>query len=207
MTMRSGQSNTRSTLPEFLNSGNSLHFAQSRVKLFSVFVLILAVTAAMCALGYDWIPNPLSERLHEKLRFMGPFFGLVSLPFAFYFLINAGRKGVVLTRVGVTDYRTSSQIIPWHRIEDVSERGFGSSRFVVLRLSHPSDAPRSLLQALNSMVLRLDDNERTISSAGLRVSHQRLVEAIAAGWHTSLHPQPAPSAGRATAMPREFGRR
>ena len=207
MTMRSGQSNTRSTLPEFLNSGNSLHFAQSRVKLFSVFVLILAVTAAMCALGYDWIPNPLSERLHEKLRFMGPFFGLVSLPFAFYFLINAGRKGVVLTRVGVTDYRTSSQIIPWHRIEDVSERGFGSSRFVVLRLSHPSDAPRSLLQALNSMVLRLDDNERTISSAGLRVSHQRLGEAIAAGWHTSLHPQPAPSAGRATAMPREFGRR
>lgn len=161
MNMRSGQSNIRSTLPEFLSSGNTLHFAQSRVKLFSVFVLVVAVSGAMCALGYDWIPNPLSERLHEKLRFMGPFFGVVTLPFAFYFLLNAGRKRVVLTRVGVTDYRTSSQIVPWHRIEDVSERGFGSSRFVVLRLSDPSDAPRSLLQTLNSMVLRLDDNERS----------------------------------------------
>ena len=199
----------RSTLPEFFNTGRSLHFSQSRTKLAAVFIMLIAMTGVLCVLGYDWIPNPLSERFREKLRFMGPFFGLVTLPCILYLLANSGKNGVVLTRVGVVDHRTGSQVIPWHRIEDVSEGGSRSSQFVILRLSDPSDAPRSLFQALNSVLLRLDDDERAISAAGLTVSHERLLEAIFAGWHAARHPQPMQGGGRLAMMPREkeFGRR
>ncbi len=209
MNIRPGQINMRSTLPEFFNTGRSLHFSQSRAKLAAVFMMLIAMTGLLCVLGYDWIPNPFSERFREKLRFMGPFFGLVTLPCILYLLANSGKKGVVLTRVGVVDHRTGSQVIPWHRIEDVSEGGSRSSQFVILRLADASDAPRSLFQTLNSMLLRLDDDERMISAAGLNVGHERLFEAIFAGWHASRHPPPTPGGGRMIGTPRarEFGRR
>jgi hypothetical protein len=170
----------RATLPDFFNAGHDLHFRQSRIKLFGIFVMCLAVTVALAAMGYDWMSNSFSEWWHWKFRFMAPLFALVTI-FPFYQLLNAHEKGIVLTSAGVTDHRISSQEIPWVRIDAMREGRNISSRFIVLRLADAKDAPRNLLQDLNGMALGLEDNERTISAAGLDVSYNMLVEAIFAG--------------------------
>jgi hypothetical protein len=187
----------RATLPDFFNAGHVLHFRRSRIKLFGISVMCLAVTVALAGMGYDWMPNSFSESWHFKFRFMAPLFALVTI-FPFYQLANAHEKGIVLTSTGVTDHHTSSQEIPWLRIDAVSQGRNVSSRFIVLRLADANDAPRNLLQDLNGMALGLEDNERTISAAGLDVNHKMLVEAILAGWHAARHPRPAPDARRAT---------
>ena len=187
----------RATLPDFFSAGHHLHFHQSRIKLFGIFVMCLAMTVALAGMGYDWIPSQFSEWWRLKFRFMGPLFALVTI-FPLYLLANAHKKGIVLTRTGVTDHRISSQEIPWLRIDAVSEGRNISSRFIVLRLADATDAPPNLLQDLNGMALGLEDNERTISAAGLNVGHTMLVEAVLAGWHAARHPRPAPDARRAT---------
>ena len=180
----------RATFADFFAAGHDLHFRQSRIKLFGIFVMCLAVTVALAGMGYDWMPNSFSESWHWKFRFMAPLFALVTI-FPFYLLANAHEKGIVLTRTGVTDHRISSQEIPWLRIDAVGQGRNLSSRFIVLRLADAKDAPRSFLQDLNSIALGLGDNERTISAAGLDVSHKMLVEAILAGWHPARHPRHA----------------
>jgi len=134
-------------------------------------------------------------------------FALVTI-FPFYLLANAHEKGIVVTPTGITDHRISSQEIPWARIDGVSEGRNLSSRFIVLRLADAKDAPRSFLQDLNGIALRLANNERTISAAGLDVGHTMLVEAVLAGWHTGYHRPHAPDARPAT-IPntKGFGRR
>ena len=196
----------RATLFDFFNAGHDLHFRQSRIKLFGISVMCLAVTVALAGIGYDWMPNPVSESLQWKFRFMAPLFALVTI-FPFYQLANAHEKGIVLTHTGVTDHRISSQEIPWLTIDAVGQGRHVSSRFIVLRLADAKDAPRNLLQTLNGMALRLEDNERTISAAGLDVGHKMLVDAILAGWHAARHPRHAPDARRATmANTQGFGR-
>jgi hypothetical protein len=185
----------RATLAEFFKAGNELHFRQS--KLFGISVMCVAVTLSLAAMGYDWMPNSFSESWHLKFRFMAPLFAMVTV-FPFYQLANAHEKGIVLTRTGVIDHRVSSQEIPWLRIDAMTERRSISSQLVVLRLASAEDAPRSLLQDLNGIVLGLADNERTISAAGLDVSHKMLVEAVLTGWHTARHPRSAPDTRHAT---------
>ena len=196
----------RATFSDFFNAGHDLHFRQSRIKLFGISVMCLAMTVTLAGLGYDWIPNQFSESWHLKFRFMAPLFALVTI-FPFYFLANAHQKGIVLTTTGVTDHRISSQEIPWLRIDAVSEGKHVSSRFVVLRLADATDAPRNLLQHLNGMALGLGDNERTISAAGLDVGHKMLAEAVLAGWHTARHPGQAADARATTPNTQGFGRR
>jgi hypothetical protein len=196
----------RATLNDFFNAGHDLHFRQSRIKLFAICVMCLAMTVTLAGMGYDWMPNQFSESWHLRFRFMAPLFALVTI-FPFYQLANAHEKGIVLTSTGVTDHRISAQEIPWARIDAVSEGRNISSRFIVLRLADAKDAPRSFLQDLNSMALGLGDNERTISAAGLDVSHTMLVEATLAGWHAAHPPRHAPDARRATnPNTRGFGR-
>ena len=178
----------RATLADFFTAGHDLHFRRSRIKLFGLFVLCLAMTVALAAMGHDWIPNGFSEEWHWKFRLMAPVFALVTV-FPLYQLANAHEKGIVLTRSGVTDHRIGAREIPWLRIDDVSQGRHVSSRFIVLRLADAGDAPRNFLQDLTGMVLGLADNERTVSAAGLAVSHTMLVTAILAGWHTARHPQ------------------
>src|ERR1700704_931746 len=105
----------RATLPDFLAAGHDLHFRRSRIKLFGIFVMCLAVTAVLAGMGYDWMPNRFSEPWHWKFRCMAPLFALVTIV-PFYQLANAHEKGIVLTRNGVTDHRISAQEIPWARI-------------------------------------------------------------------------------------------
>jgi hypothetical protein len=186
----------RATLPEFFNAGHALHFRQSRIKLFGIFVMCLAVTVVLAGMGYDWVPNSFSETWKGKFRFMAPLLGLVTV-FPLYQLANAYKKGIVLTRTGITDHRISSQEIPWLRIDAVGEGRYVSSRFIVLRLASAKDAPRSFHQHLNGMVLGLEDNERMISAAGLNVGCKMLVEAILAGWQAARHRRPLPDARRA----------
>jgi hypothetical protein len=197
----------RATLPDFFNAGHVLHFRQSRIKLFGILVMCLAMTVALAGMGYDWIPNQFSESWHLRFRFMAPLLALVTI-FPFYLSANADEKGIVLTRTGVTDHRISSQEIPWLGIDAVSEGRNVSSRFIVLRLADANDAPRSFLQQLNGMALGLADNERTISAAGLDVGHKMLVEAVLAGWRTAYDRPHAPDARQAT-IPntKGFGRR
>ena len=187
----------RATLLDFFNAGHDLHFRQSRIKLFGIFVMCLAVTVALAGMGYGWMPSPFSEWWRWTFRFMAPLFALVTI-FPFYLLANAHAKGIVLTSTGVTDHRISSQEIPWLRIDAVSEGRKLSSRFIVLRLADARDAPRSFLQDLNGMALGLEKNERTISAAGLDVGYKMLVEAVVAGWHAARHPRHAPDARGAT---------
>jgi len=196
----------RATLPDFFAAGHDLHFRQSRIKLFGIFVMCVAVTVTLAAMGYDWMPNGFSDSWHFKFRYMAPLFALVTIV-PLYLLARAHEKGIVLTRTGVTDHRISSREIPWRRIDAVSEGRNVSSRFIVLRLADARDAPRNVLQHLNGMVLGLADNERTISAAGLDVSHKLLVAAVLAGWHAAGRPRPATDARRAT-IPntRGFGR-
>jgi hypothetical protein len=178
----------RATLADFFNAGHDLHFRQSRIKLFGIFVMCVAMTVTLAAIGYDWMPNQFSEGWHLRFRFMAPLFALVTV-FPLYLLAKAHEKGIVLTKTGVTDHRVSSQEIPWLRIDAVNEGRHLSSRFIVLRLADAKDAPRNFLQDLNGMVLGLADDERTISAAGLDVSHKMLVEAVLAGWHSARDPQ------------------
>jgi hypothetical protein len=187
----------RVTLPEFFKAGHALQFRRSRIKLFGIFVICLAVTVVLAGTGYDWIPNRFSEGWQWTFRFMAPLLALVTL-FALYQLAHAHEKGIVLTRTGLTDHRINAREIPWHRIDAVSEGRHLSSRFVVLRLASAEDAPRSVLQVLNGVVLRLADNERMISAAGLDVGYTTLVEAILAGWHT------APGQERVTGPPAAY---
>jgi hypothetical protein len=189
----------RATLADFFNAGHDLHFRQSRIKLFGIFVTCVALTVALAALGYDWMPSSFSEGWHWRFRFMAPLFALVTI-FPFYFLANAHEKGIVLTKTGIADHRISSQEIPWLRIDAVNEGRNISSRFIVLRLADAKDAPRNFLQDLNGMALGLGDNERTISAAGLDVSYKMLVEAVFAGWHAAHHPRHASDARRATIL-------
>jgi hypothetical protein len=197
----------RATLPDFLNAGHDLHFRQSRMKLFGISVMCLAMTVWLAGMGYDWVPNSFSEWWHFKFRFMAPLFALVTIV-PFYQLANAHEKGIVLTRTGVTDHRIGAQEIPWLGIDAISQGRNVSSRFIVLRLADARDAPRSFLQDLNGMALGLADYERTISAAGLDVGHKMLVEAVLAAWHAAHHPPHAPDARRA-AIPdtKGFGRR
>jgi len=196
----------RATLPEFFSAGHRLHFRQSRKKLFGIFVMCLAVTVALAGIGYDWMPSPTSEWLRWKFRFMAPLMALVTIV-PLCQLANAHKKGIVLTRTGVTDHRISSQEIPWLRIAAVGQGRHVSSRFVVLRLADAKDAPRNVLQYLNGMALRLEDNERTVSAAGLDVSHEMLVEAVLAGWQAAHHRRSGRDAGRATIpSTKEFAR-
>jgi hypothetical protein len=178
----------RATLPDFFSAGHALHFRQSRIKLFGIFLMCLAMTVTLAGFGYDWIPTRFSESWLLKFRFMAPLFALVTIV-PLYLFANAHAKGIVLTRTGVTDHRISAREIPWARIDAVREGRHLSSRFVVLRLADAGDAPRSLLQDLNGMALGLAANERTISAGGLDVGYAMLVEAILAGWHTARHPR------------------
>jgi hypothetical protein len=175
----------RATLPEFFAAGHDLQFRRSRLKLLGLAVLCVAMAAALAGFGYDWIPNAFSARWHARFRFMAPFFAVVTLVPLVYQLANAHRKGIVLGRTGFTDHRVSAQEIPWARIDAVSEGRYLSSRFMVLRLADASDAPRSLLQDLNSMLLGLGANERMFSAGGLDVGHKMLVEATLAGWQVA----------------------
>ena len=195
----------RATLLDFFNAGHDLHFRQSRIKLFGIFVMCLAVTVTLAGMGYDWMPNSFSESWHWTFRFMAPLFALVTI-FPVYFLANAHEKGIVLTSTGVTDHRISSQEIPWLRIDAVSEGRKVSSRFIVLRLADAKDAPRSFLQDLNGMALGLADNERTISAAGLDVGYKMLVEAVLAGWHAARHRHPPDARGATSPNTTGFGR-
>jgi hypothetical protein len=197
----------RATIPDFLNVGHTLQFPQSRLKLFGICVMCVAVTAALAGMGYDWMPNPLTDGRSERFRFMAPLFGLITL-YPFYLLVNANKKGITLTRTGVADHRISSQEIPWLGIEAVREGRNVSSRFIVLQLADAKYTPESLLQSLESMALGLGESQRTISAGGLKVSHAMLVEAILAGWQSARHPRPAPATSRATtANSKGFGHR
>jgi hypothetical protein len=69
----------RATLPEFFSAGHDLHFRRSRIKLFGIFVLCLAVTLVLAGMGYDWMPNRFSESWHWKFRCMAPSFALVTI--------------------------------------------------------------------------------------------------------------------------------
>lgn len=191
----------RATFTDFFNAGHDLHFRQSRVKLFGIFALCVAVTMALAAIGYDWAPNSFSEWSRWKFQFMALLFALVTV-FPLYQLANAHKKGIVLTKTGVTDHRISSRQIPWLRIDAVSEGKRLSSRFIVLRLADAGDAPRNVLQNLNGMALGLQNNERMISTAGLDASHQMLVEAFSAGWRAARQPRPPSSASNTKGLRR-----
>jgi hypothetical protein len=180
----------RATLHDFFKAGHDLHVRQSRIKLFGTFVMCLAVTVALAGIGYDWVPNLLSEDWHWKFRFMATLFALVTI-FPLCLLAKAHDKGLVLTRTGVTDHRISSQEIPWLRIDAVGQARRLSSRYIVLKLADANDPPRNFLQTLNSMALGLEANERMISAAGLDVSHNVLAEAIFAAWNVARPPRSA----------------
>ena len=177
----------RGTIADVLKTGSPLHFPQSRLQLLAIFVACVLMTLVLVSLGYDLIPNPFSERQRWTCRIMSALFVPIPL-YALYALINAGQKGLVLTRTGVADHRISAKEIPWSRIVNVREGAARSSRFIVLKLSNAGDAPRSLMQSLNSFVLGLASNERIISANGLEVSHPMLTDAIVAGWLAAKKP-------------------
>jgi hypothetical protein len=193
----SAATHMRGTIPEFLAEGHTLHLAQSRLELLGFFVMLLAISVFFIGTGYHWFPSQFNEQLNAKLRFMGPLFGLVTL-FPFYSLVNAHRKGITLTRTGITDHRISAREIPWLGVESVREGANISSRFIVLKLSNVEDAPPNLLQSLNSRALGLGENERTISAAGLNVSHATLADVVVASWHSARQPRPSPGRGKST---------
>jgi hypothetical protein len=197
VSVAAGATRLRATFADFFSAGHDLHFRQSRIKLLGLCVLCVAMTATLAALGHDFVPNGFSQSWHLKFRLMAPLFGLVTLV-PLWLLAKAHQRGIVLTRTGVTDHRISAQEIPWLAIDAVSEGRHFSSHFVVLRLADARDAPRSILQDLNSLLLGLSANERTVSAAGLDVSHGTLVEAILAAWRAARERGPAADARRAS---------
>jgi hypothetical protein len=171
----------RGTIADLLKTGSPIHFRQSAPHLLATFMATMLVTVAFASMGYEWMPNPFFEERRWQFRFMSAMFLPISL-FALYLSVNAGKKGLVLSRSGIADHRIRSKEIPWSQVDAVLEGEARLARFIVLRLSDAGDAPQSLVQRLNSSVLGLDSNERMISSTGLEVGHSVLVEAIVGAW-------------------------
>jgi hypothetical protein len=179
----------RSTIPDFLNAGHALQFRQSRLKLFGIFLMCAAMTVVNASLGYHWMPNPIIDWRIVNCQVIAPIFAMITL-FAFYKMLFAHRKGIVLTKTGVADHRIGPSEIPWRRIDAVREGKNASSRVIVLRLSSAADAPKNLFLSLGSKMLGLDATEWTISAAGLKVGHDALLEAISTAWRAARPRRP-----------------
>ncbi len=164
------------------NAAPTMEIQGSPAKLVWLLVLGIAMTAACAAIVLGYIPVR-AGGIGEFSAWVGLiFFGLI-LVLIVWRLMNAKDVVVTITQEGIRDTRVAERIIPWSAVQKVSVWELQKQKVIVLEV--PPEVEGSIQMTRMARFSRgpnrsLGADGLCIAASGLKISHDRLMEAVLA---------------------------